>query len=164
MSSVGPARGRSLAGLLGSLLVTATAATAGSLGSRNAELYRELARPVWAPPPELFAPAWTALYLLMAVAAWLVWRAPGNGRRRTALALYLAQLALNALWPWLFFHFRLGGWALVAIVVLVGLVAVTLARFWQVRALAGVLLLPYLGWVAYATALTAALWRANPHL
>ena len=151
--------------LIASLLVTAGAAAVGSLATQSApDFYRELARPVWTPPAALFAPAWTALYLLMAVAAWLVWRSPRVPARRSALVLHAAQLALNAAWPWLFFHFRQGGWALVDNVVLVGVVAVTVVAFWQIRPLAGALLLPYLGWVAYAAAMTAALWRANPDL
>ena len=98
----------------------------------------------------------------MAVAAWLVWRAGGPGAARSPLVLYLVQLALNALWSWLFFGWRLGGWAVLEIVALWVILLVTLVSFWRVRAVAGLLLLPYWAWVTLAMALTAAVWRRNP--
>jgi tryptophan-rich sensory protein len=152
-------------GLLLTLAVTALAAFIGSAASiRSAEFYATLAKPPWAPAPGVFGPVWTLLYLMMAVAAWLVWRRAGLPAASGALALYLVQLALNALWTWLFFRWRSGAWALAEILLLWLVLVVTLVCFWRVRPVAGMLLLPYLAWVSFATALTAAVWRRNPGL
>jgi translocator protein len=152
-------------GLGVSLAVTFTAAGAGGLAtSRAPEFYAALSRPGWAPPAWLFGPVWTLLYVLMAVAAWLVWRERGVSGARIALALFGAQLVLNAAWSWLFFAWRLGTIAAVEIVVLLALIALTVMAFWRVRAVAGALLLPYLAWVGYATAFALALVRRNPAL
>lgn len=146
-------------------LVTAAAAVIAAIASaRAADFYQELSRPPWAPPGEVFGPAWTVLYVLMAIAAWLVVRASGWPRARPAIALYVVQLAFNALWAWLFFRWRLGEAALAEIVVLWTLLLLTLRAFWRVQRLAGVFMLPYLAWVTYAAALTFAVWRRNPGL
>jgi benzodiazapine receptor len=153
---------RQIAGLFGWLLVTAGAAGVGAMASIDAaSFYAELQRPAWAPPAWLFGPVWTVLYGLMAVAAWLVWREGGFAARRTELAVYLAQLVLNALWSVLFFHERLGALAFVDIVALWVLIVVMLIAFWRVRPLAGALLLPYLVWVSFAAVLNHAVWRLN---
>lgn len=146
-----------------SLGVTALAAAVGAVASAGArDFYGVLAKPAWAPSPGVFGPVWTVLYLLMAVAAWLVWRRGGPTAVKVPIALYLFQLALNALWTWLFFYWRLGGWALLEIIVLWLVLLLTVIRFWRVRAAAGALLLPYWAWVTFATALTAATWQRNP--
>lgn len=153
------------AGLLVALAVTAVAATIGSVASiRAADFYATLAKPSWAPAPGVFGPVWTALYILMAVAAWLVWRRAGLPAAIGPLALYLVQLALNALWTWLFFRWRSGALAFAEILLLGIVLLVTLVRFWRVRPLAGALLLPYLAWVTFAAALTLSVWRRNPGL
>lgn len=126
--------------------------------------YSQLVRPTWAPPGWAFGPVWTVLYLLMAIAAWLVWREQGAGDRRLALTLFMVQLGANALWSWLFFAWRNGALAFAEVLVLLALIAATVAAFWRVRRLAGVLLLPYLAWVCLATALTWAVWQGNPQL
>lgn len=137
----------------------------GGFASANAgDFYRRLERPGWAPPGWLFAPTWTVLYLLMGVAAWLVWRERGIRGARAALSLFLVQLTVNALWTWLFFVWRLGGVAFAEILVLCALVAGTSGAFWRVRPLAGALLLPYLAWVTFASALTYSIWQRNPGL
>jgi tryptophan-rich sensory protein len=100
----------------------------------------------------------------MAVAAWLVWKEGRKPDIRRALSLYLLQLALNALWTWVFFAWRLGGWALAEISVLWVLILLTTIGFYRVRPLAGLLLVPYLAWVTFATVLNAVLWRMNPQL
>lgn len=145
------------------LLVVLVAGGLGALASRDAAtFYAQLMLPPWAPPAGLFGPVWTTLYVLMAVAAWRVDRAPG--RNRAALVLFMAQLAVNALWSWLFFAWHRGGAAFVDIVVLDALVIATIAAFRRVDAWAPVLMLPYLAWIAFATALNWAVWRANPLL
>src|SRR5689334_9738724 len=109
----------------GAIVWVATSLAAGGVGAlatRHArEFYAGLVRPAWAPPGWLFGPVWTALYLLMGVAAWLVWRRVGWSGARGALTLFLVQLACNALWSWLFFAWRRGALAFVEIVVLLGL-------------------------------------------
>ncbi len=149
---------------LGWALLTGVAAVAGGVASRSAAgFYAVLDRPAWAPPAWLFGPAWTVLYLMMATAAWLVARADGPGRG-VALAVYVVQLVANAAWTWLFFALRRGAWAFGEVLVLLALVALTLGVFWRVRPVAGALLVPYLAWVSFATALTWSVWRRNPGL
>ncbi|MGO1182266.1 MAG: TspO/MBR family protein [Micrococcaceae bacterium] len=113
----------------------------------------------WTPPNAVFGPVWTALYLIMGLAAWLVWLRPRSAGRRTALTWFVAQLALNSVWsPAFFGGYPLWGsaalWIAFAIIValLVSLV-MTIRQFWSVRTLAAVLLLPYLLWVTYASTL-----------
>ena len=149
-------------GLIGWLLVSLAAGAAGAFATRNARaFYADLVKPAWAPPGWLFGPVWTALYLLMGVAAWLVWRTAGWGGAPGALSLFLGQLACNAAWSWFFFAWRRGALAFAGIVLLLGLIVATLFAFAHVHRLAAGLLLPYLAWVTFATALTYALWRAN---
>lgn len=124
--------------------------------------YAGLEKPSWNPPAWVFAPVWTALYALMAVAGWLVWRQPGRlTLRRLALGAFAVQLVLNGAWSWLFFGLHRPGLALAEIVVLWLAIVATTLLFWRVRPLAGGLLLPYLAWVSFAVALNAALWRLN---
>lgn len=150
-------------GLAGWLLISFAAAAVGAVASVNAgDFYQQLARPDWAPPGWLFSPVWTTLYVLMGIAAWLVWRAHGFHGARTALILFLIQLAVNALWSWLFFVWRQGAMAFVEALLLWVLIACTVVAFWRLRRLAAVLLLPYLAWVGFACALTFATWRLNP--
>lgn len=135
------------------------------MASSNAGmLYQELSRPGWAPPAWVFGPVWSALYLLIGIAAWLVWREQGSIGARTALRLFIVQLVANALWSWLFFAWRQGAVAFGEILILLLLIVSTFVAFWRVRPLAGALLLPYLLWVGYASALTYAVWRLNPGL
>lgn len=154
------AYGGALALLLG---VTGAAATVGAVASvRAGEFYQQLSKPVWAPSGDVFGPVWSLLYVLMAIAAWLVVRALGWPRARPAMALYLVQLGLNALWTWVFFRWRMGSVAFAEILLLWALVVLTVAAFWRAQRLAGVLMLPYLAWVAFASALTYAVWQRNP--
>jgi tryptophan-rich sensory protein len=138
------------------------AGAAGAFATANAQsFYAQLVQPSWAPPPSLFGPVWTLLYLLMGIAAFLVWRAHGW---RGALTFFLVHLAVNALWSWLFFHWHLGTASIVEIVVLWLMVATLAVMFYRLRPVAAALLLPYLGWVTFATALNITLVRLNPAL
>jgi len=158
-------RVRESVGLVGWLLVSFAAAAIAAAASADAgEFYRQLIRPAWAPPAWLFAPVWSVLYILIGIAAWLVWRAKGLRGARTELALFLVQLAANALWTWLFFVCREGALAFAEILVLWALVLATLIAFWRVRPLAGALLVPYFAWVSFAALLTFSAWRLNPAL
>jgi len=152
-----------LLGLLGWLVVAFAAGAVGAVASVDAaSFYAQLSKPAWAPPAGVFGPVWSALYVLMGVAAWLVWRTPG--RQRAALGLFAVQLAANALWSWLFFAWHRGGLAAAEVLVLLALIVATVAAFWRIRPLAALLLMPYLLWVGFASALTWAVWRANPGL
>ena len=122
--------------------------------------YLDLVKPAWTPPGWLFGPVWTALYVSIGVAAWLIWRHHGF-RPVAAWWAWATQLVLNAAWSWIFFGLRAPGWALVEILVLGGAILATIALFWRLRRAAGALLLPYLAWVAFATALNAAIWALN---
>lgn len=150
-------------GLVGWLVATFAAGSVGAIASaRAATFYGQLSQPNWAPPAWLFGPAWSVLYISMAIAAWLVWRERGFRGARIALSLYVIQLAANALWTWLFFVLRLGALSLAEIVLLWLLIAATIVNFWPIRRLAAWLLVPYLAWVSFASALTFSLWRSNP--
>ena len=152
-------------GLVLALAITFLAAAAGGIASVNAaSFYAQLAKPNWAPPGWLFGPVWSVLYMLMAVAAWLVWRTVCFPRARTPVLLFAAQLVANALWSWLFFAWHLGALAFAEVLILWLLIAATVASFWRVQRLAAVLLVPYLAWVGFAAALTFAIWRSNPGL
>ncbi|MHB1223808.1 MAG: TspO/MBR family protein [Gemmatimonadaceae bacterium] len=161
-------RSARMGGLVAWLVVSFAAAAVGAVASANAgPFYERLDRPNWAPPAGLFGPVWTVLYLMMGIAAWLVWwkwRSSGARGARGALWLFVIQLAANALWTWLFFAWRRGALASAEIVLLWILIAATIVAFWRIRPLAGALLVPYLLWVSYATALTLAVWRMNPRI
>lgn len=155
-----------IAGFVGWLAVSFVAASIGSSASIRAGSFysQKLVRPEWAPPPDLFGPVWTILYALMGIAAWLVWRSGGFRAARAALALFLVQLAVNALWSWLFFGWHQGALAFADIVLLWVLIVGTLIAFWRISALAGALLIPYLLWVSFATALNYSVWQLNPQI
>lgn len=155
----------SLLALAGWLALSLLAAGVGAAASASApSFYAQLVQPPWAPPPWLFGPVWTTLYLMMGLAAWLAWRAGPSRRVRRALFVFVAQLVLNALWTWIFFSWQRGLLALIEINLLWLLILATTLLFWRIRPLAGALLIPYLAWVSFATALNAALWLANPGL
>ena len=156
-------RQQQILGLIGWFIVSFAVSAFGAIASIEARsFYAGLVQPDWAPPGWLFGPVWTLLFALMAIAAWLVWRNGGFRANRAALALFLVQLAFNALWSWLFFAWRLGGPAFADILLLWVLVLATLVAFWRVRPLAGALLVPYLLWVSFAAFLNYALWQLNP--
>jgi translocator protein len=156
---------RQVVGLLGWLLLSFAAAAIGAVASSDAgAFYGQLARPSWAPPGWLFAPVWTVLYLLMGTAAWLVWRVHGFKEAKTALTLFIIQLGANALWTWLFFVWRQGALAFAEILLLWCLIAATAILFRRLNAVAAALLLPYLAWVTFASALTFATWQLNSGL
>jgi tryptophan-rich sensory protein len=158
-------RSKYLLGLIGWLSLSFVAAAIGAIASANAGVfYTQLIRPAWAPPGWLFAPAWTLLYLLMAFAAWLVWKTRGFQGAGYALNLYLFQLAVNALWSWMFFAWHQGTLAFVEILLLWALILATLVSFWRILPLAGILLLPYLAWVSFAAILCFSIWQLNPSL
>ncbi len=125
------------------------------------EWHASLVKPSWNPPNTVFAPVWSTLYILMGIAAWLVWRKVGFSGARTVLGLFIAQLVLNSLWSYLFFGLHEPGIAFVEIVILWLVILVVTIGFWRVSVPAGALLLPYLCWVGFASLLNLQLWRLN---
>ena len=159
-AATSPGRGRQLAVLLGLLAVCFGAAALGAALTALSlrDWYPTLRKPAWTPPDWVFGPVWSTLFLLMALAAWLVWRRAGWA----PLGLFGAQLALNVAWSGLFFGLRSPGLALADVALLWCAVAATLWSFGRVSALAGCLLAPYLLWVSYAAALNGAIRAMNP--
>lgn len=133
----------------------------GSLLTRPALMtwYEGLSKPNWTPPNWLFAPVWTILYVAMAVAAWLVWRR--SGLAAVPMQLFLLQLLLNVAWSAVFFRFHAPGLAFLEIVALWCAILLTAIAFGRTAPVAGWLMIPYLVWVSYATALNFAIWRLN---
>ena len=129
-----------------------------SAGLNTGTWYHTLSLPAWAPPGWLFGPVWTALYVLMGIAAWGVWRRRGW---TTPLKLWLIQLALNAAWTPLFFALHLPGLAFAELVVLWLAIMATLYAFGQVESWSAWLLTPYLAWVTFAAVLNYEIWRLN---
>ena len=123
--------------------------------------YQGLTKPPFNPPDQVFAPVWTALYLMMAVAAWRVWRHRESRGRGRGLVLFALQLALNLLWSCLFFGLMAVGAALVEIVVLWVAIVATAAAFGHIDRAAGWLMVPYAAWVLFAAVLNAAIWWLN---
>lgn len=138
-------------------LVVATAST-GILFQPGA-WYESLRKPGWTPPNWLFGPVWSVLYIMIAVAGWLVWRAEGFG---LALALWVAQLALNGAWSWLFFGRRRMDAAFADVTLLWLSIAGFIAAALPVSQAAALLFVPYLVWVTIAAALNYTVWRMNP--
>jgi tryptophan-rich sensory protein len=120
--------------------------------------YEALEKPALTPPNWIFAPVWSALYVCIAVAGWLVWQ---SGQRGLPIGLWVAQLLLNAAWSWLFFGLHLPGVAFAEIVLLWATIVSTIAVFSRIRALAAGLMLPYLAWVSLAAWLNWGLWQLN---
>lgn len=158
----GSLRGSGILGLLGWVAITAVAAMGSAAAGGSRDFYESLQRPGWAPAGSAFGPVWTVLYLVMAVAAWMVWKARNYVGARVALAFYLAQLVLGMLWAWLLFAWHQGALAFLVALVLWIAVAMTMNLFRRVRPMAGTLLLPCLAWVTLVVALTYILWQANP--
>ena len=131
--------------------------TAGSVQ----QWYPMLQKPAWTPPSWLFGPVWTTLYLMMAVAAWLIWRRRRVANVKGALGLFIFQLALNAVWSPLFFGLKNPLAGLLDIVPLWAMILATLIAFWRISRAAGALLVPYWLWVSFASALNFAIWAMN---
>ena len=150
--------------LVVSIVACLAAGAIGSIFTRSAipTWYATLEKPVFSPPNWLFAPVWTLLYILMGIAAFLVWRKGlGNRQVRSALIVFLIQLVLNALWSVVFFGLESPLFGLVVISVLWVVILVTVIQFFKISRAASVLLWPYLLWVTFATVLNSSIWLLN---
>ena len=124
--------------------------------------YAGLARPSFAPPNWLFAPVWTTLFLLMGIAWYLIWQKAAESRRaRWAAGLFSVHLAFNTAWSVIFFGLRQPGWAFLEIIALLIMIATLTVWFWRLDRRAGLLMIPYLLWVSFASVLNLAIWRLN---
>jgi translocator protein len=124
--------------------------------------YAGLNKPSFNPPNYLFGPVWTALYAMMGVAFFLVWKADADaGLKKTAMMLFVVQLVLNFFWSLIFFNAHQLGWALVEIIAMWVFILLTIFAFGKISSLAALLLVPYICWVSFATVLNAALWKLN---
>lgn len=154
-------------GLLSAVVSIVTALGVGAVGgiataASVATWYAGLNKPAFNPPNAVFGPVWTILYVLMAVAAWRIWRSPARRRDRgIALVVYALQLALNLAWSLIFFGLRAPLWALVEVVALLASVLLCTACFWRIDRLAAWLMCPYAAWVVFASALNFEIWRLN---
>ena len=128
-----------------------------------ASWYPTLIKPIFNPPNWIFMPMWTLLYILMAVAAGLVWDKikEQNEEVKKALAFFLIQLTLNAVWSYLFFGLKNPMLALIEIALLWLMIYETYLKFIKINKIAGYLLIPYLAWVAFAGILNASIWWLN---
>ena len=135
--------------------VVAGVATAGAV----VDWFPTLNKPSFNPPSWVFAPVWTLLYIMMAVAAWRVWLE--GAVSKPALNLFFIQLALNLFWPLLFFGLHMIGLALINIIVMWIMIILTMRAFFKIAKAAGWLLAPYLAWVSFATVLNASIWWLN---
>ena len=149
--------------LISFLLITFVAAFIGSsfTAPNIVSWYSTLIKPSFAPPNWLFAPAWTILYILMAVAAFLIWQSRNNSQAKCALTFYFFQLALNSLWSIVFFGLHNPQLAFFEILVLWVLILITLLKFYKIQRTAGLLLIPYLLWVSFASILNLFVWLLN---
>jgi tryptophan-rich sensory protein len=123
--------------------------------------YHTLAKPAWNPPQSIFGPVWATLYLVMAIAAWLVWKRGSETEVIPAMTTYFGQLVLNVLWPLIFFGLKEPGWAIIDVLALWLAIIVAIAQFGKVSRIAAWLLAPYLAWVTFASALNITIWRIN---
>jgi tryptophan-rich sensory protein len=153
-----------LMGFVGSALGLGTfgALFAPGFSAQSAAWYGSLAKPSWVPPSNWFAPVWAVLYVLMATAAWRVWEERYHRGRNPALGAYSLQLLLNAAWAPAFFGAHSIGAGLFISVSLTLAIIWTIRRFAPVKPLSAWMMVPYLGWVAFAAALNYSVWKLNP--
>lgn len=131
------------------------------LTKNSMPIYSAINRPAFSPPPELFPIVWTVLFVLMGVAAAVVWCS--NGRRiDSALIFYGFQLVFNFCWTLIFFNFRAYFAAFIWLLILLVLIGITMVKFFRINKLAGWLLVPYFAWVSYAGYLNYMIWMLNP--
>lgn len=147
----------SILGLIGWIVFSYSAALSAFFVSAEG-WYAELQKPSWHPPAWVFGPVWTILYLMMGVAAWLVWRRGGWKANRVALTLFVVQWIFNAAWTPLFFGLHWAGVAFADIVLLWFTLLATIVAFARVDWKAAALMVPYLIWVSFASALNLAIW------
>ena len=150
-------------GLAVSIVVCFSAAAIGGLATSSSVdgWFAGVNKPSWNPPNWIFGPVWSTLYLMMSIAAWLVWKNAGIQNAKIALGWFVFQLLLNVLWSVLFFGLQQPGWAAIEIVALWLSIVITMVLFFRHSRVAVGLLIPYLLWVTFATYLNYSIWILN---
>jgi benzodiazapine receptor len=158
-----PSRSRDLSGLFALMILCLAVSGAGSVITATSvdTWYQTLEKPPFNPPDWVFAPVWTAIYILMGTAAWRIWRLRSFKTARAAFAVFGVQLCLNLAWSFLFFGMQRIDLALVEIVILLCAIATNTVMFWRIERLAGLMFVPYVFWVTFAAILNASLWLLN---
>jgi translocator protein len=125
--------------------------------------YATANKPSFNPPNWIFAPVWTALYVLMGLAFYLIWKSTNTtpAVKQTAITLFIVQLVLNFFWSLIFFKLQFTGWALVEIIAMWLAILFTILWFGKISSTAAWLLVPYICWVSFATVLNYSIWRLN---
>ena len=162
-ASARPRKSRDLFGLFAFIILClAVSGIGGAITATSVDTwYQALEKPPFNPPDWVFAPVWTALYILMGIAAWRVWRLRSFEVTGKAFAVFAVQLGLNLAWSFLFFGLQRIDLALAEIVLLLCAIITNTIMFWRIDRLAGLLFVPYAAWVTYATVLNASLWLLN---
>ena len=161
---MGKGRGSEIIKLVISIVICQLAGWVGSIFTRPAipAWYASLRKPFFTPPDWVFAPVWIGLYILMGIAVFLVWRTGWHEKQtRIALVLFSGQLILNALWSFLFFGLRSPLAGLIEISILAVVILFTIQSFLKINRKAGILLIPYFLWVAFASGLNLSIWVLN---
>lgn len=165
LAEQGLKRPQDFLGLVAALLLPLLAGGLGAVATNSSvsTWYRTLKKPPWNPPEWVFGPVWTALYLMMGLASWLVWQKRPAHKKKVSAALtwYGLQFAFNSLWSPIFFGLRRTGLAMADLVALWSTLLTCLVKFGRVQPLAGWLLVPYFLWVSFASTLNAAVWWLN---
>lgn len=147
-----------------SLALPQVAGLTGALFTETGEgsWYRTIQRPEWNPPGWVFGPVWTALYILMGIAFYIVWKSSADEKiKRPAMVFWVLQLVFNLCWTLIFFYAHEIGYAFAEIVVLWLLILITIFLFARISKLAAWLLVPYISWVSFAAMLTYTIWQLN---
>jgi len=158
-----PKESRNLVGLFAFIVICLIiSGIGGAITASSVETwYQALEKPIFNPPDWVFAPVWTLLYISMGIAAWRIWRLRSFEATGKALGVFALQLGFNLAWSFLFFGLQRIDLALVEIVILLVAIIVNAIMFWRIDRLAGLMLMPYIAWVTYATVLNASLWLLN---
>ena len=122
--------------------------------------FQTIEKPSWNPPNWIFSPVWTTLYILMGIAAGIIWHSKDE-RRNTALMLFILQFLFNLAWSYIFFSRHEPGWAFAEIIIMLVLIITTTLAFYRVKPLAAYLMIPYILWVSFAAVLNGSIWMLN---
>lgn len=150
--------------LVAAILICQAAGGIGAIATASSVSgwYSTLNKPSFNPPNWVFGPVWTTLYTMMGIAVWMVWnKGISNPTVRMAVILFAIQLVLNSLWTFIFFYFHLTGWAFVEIIILLAAILLTTIWFFRISTASGILMLPYIAWVSFASVLNFSLWWLN---
>lgn len=123
--------------------------------------YATINKPFFTPPNEIFGPVWTALYILMGTALYIIWQSKEHKGKSQAYILFFSQLVLNTIWSILFFGLKSPFLAFVEIIILLLAILITAKCFYQISKIAGLLFVPYILWVTFASLLNFAVWILN---